>query len=154
MKENHSQISSSAFFFPHNCSRFIFRSWLTQTSLPFHLSTGRNAKPISSCISLIRDFNMCHPLGGQPPWHVHNTHKHTAPSWQLTPITGPPCRMACISAKSRSHVTPSSMPLVEGGKRGNHAGNRSSCTFTHIKGHTKKKKKGHTEVKRIDDEVF
>lgn len=31
---------------------------------PLHLSTGRAAKPISSRISLIRDFNMCHPPGG------------------------------------------------------------------------------------------
>lgn len=69
--------SSSASFFFSQLLQIHFRSWLTQTSLPFHLSTGRNAKPISSCISLIRDFNMCHPLGGEPPWHIHNTHTQT-----------------------------------------------------------------------------
>lgn len=96
-----------------------FRSGSPRPAFTFTSRTRRHAKPISSCISLIREFNMCHPVGGEPPWHVHNTHthKHTAPSWQLTLITGPACRMACISAKSRSHVTPSSMPLV-GGERG------------------------------------
>lgn len=53
---------------------------------PLHLSTGHAAKPISSCISLIRDFNMCHPpggvggvWGGLPGTHTTNTPKTHRP---------------------------------------------------------------------------
>lgn len=68
---------------------FFFPSCLSQVKLdpeqPLHLSTGHTAKPISSCISLIRDFNMCHPPGGVggglegAPWHAHNRHTENTP---------------------------------------------------------------------------
>lgn len=122
-----------------------FRSWLTKTSLPFHLSTGRNAKPISSCISLIRDFNMCHPVGGQPLWHVHNTHTHTNTpprldsSLQLLalPVAWP------ASLLRADHMWPRPACRWWRGKRGNHAGNRSRNThpLSHLhtlKGHCPK----------------
>lgn len=74
---------------------------LTQTSFLFHLSAGHNAKPISSCISLIRDYVPPSRRGASLA-HTHKTHRPV-----LTAYSNycPPCRMACISATSRSHVT-------------------------------------------------
>lgn len=102
---------------------------------PLHLSTGRAAKPISSRISLIRDFNMCHPPGGVggggSGGGLPGTHTATPPCLDsLLQLPGLPVAWACISAQSRSHVTPSSMPLGGGAVTHSHS---STYTHTHPK---------------------
>lgn len=88
-------------------------SRLTQTSFLFHLSAGHNAKPISSCISLIRDYV---PPSRRGASLAHTHTKHTAPSWQLIPIIA--LHVAWPASLLRAdHMWPAHHAAGGGGKR-------------------------------------